>query len=135
MIKFGFLTARKARSRMRLFTRLTVCAAAAVLLSAVLYYIADLWFGENESVLEAGRQIVHEARRKEALLARKDMISRCLSAKRDIIDQLIAGHLHLHQAITQFQQANELVENDDLAFVPAYQTPTDPEGVGRQVLL
>jgi hypothetical protein len=106
-----------------------------MLLSAVLYYIADVWFGENDSVIETARQMVLAARRTEALQARAKMVSQCLSAKGDIIDQLVAGRLRLRKAIAQFQEANELVENVDRDLIPPYQTPTDPEGVGRHVLL
>jgi hypothetical protein len=120
---------------MRLFTRLIVCAAAAMVLSAVFFHLADAWFGENTSILKAGRQIVLEARRSQALRARTEMVTRCLDIKREIITELIAGRLSFRQAIVQFQKANELVENFDLDLIPAYRSPTSPEDVARQVYL
>lgn len=120
---------------MRLFTRLITCAAAALLLFAVLSHVADSWFGENTSVVGAGRQLMLEARRTEALQTREEMVVRSLSAKREIINQLLAGRLHLHQAILQFQRANELVENIDMDLIAAYRTPSDPPGLGGQVLV
>jgi hypothetical protein len=118
---------------MRLFARLTVCAAAAMLLSAILFYIADSWFGESASAVAVGRQLLFEMRRAEALDARGEMVARSVSVKRDVIDQLLAGRLNLRQAIAQFRIANELVENADRGLIPTYWIPTDPEGVGRQV--
>lgn len=120
---------------MRLFTRLIVCSAAAIVLSAILFYIADSWFGEGESVIRTAHQLLFEARRAEVLRVRAQMMARSVSAKNDVIDQLLAGHLNLRQAIIQFRNANELVENVDLEILPAYQPPTDPEGVGRQVVV
>ncbi len=120
---------------MRILTRLIVCAATAIVLSAILFYFADTWFGENESVIRAGHQLLFEARRTEVLRVRAQMMAHSVSAKSDVIDQLIAGRLNLRQAIVQFRNANELVENIDLEILPPYQTPTDPEGVGRQVVV
>jgi hypothetical protein len=120
---------------MRFFTRLIVCAAAAMLLSAVLFYAADAWLGERASVVGVGRQIVWESRRAEALQARAEMTARSFAAKRGIIDQLLAGRLRFRQAIQQFQAANELVRNIDLDLLPPYQTPTCPQGVARQVFM
>jgi hypothetical protein len=120
---------------MRLFTRLIMCAAAAILLSAVLFHAADAWLGEKTSIVGAGRQLVLEARRSEALHARREMIARSLEAKREIIDQLMAGRLRFRQAIEQFQKANELVKNVDPDVLAPYQTPAYPQGVARQVLI
>lgn len=120
---------------MRFFTRLIVCAAAAMLLSAVLFHAADAWLGEKTSVVGASRQIVLEARRTEALRVRAEMIARSLAAKRDIINQLLEGRLRFRQAIEQFQQANELVKNIDLDLIAPYQTPAYPQGVARQVFI
>jgi hypothetical protein len=120
---------------MRLFTRLIVCAAAAMLLSALMFYVADSWFGGKSSVAEVYRQFVRETMRAESLKARDEMVARCRSAKYDTIDQILSGRLRLHQAIIQFQRANELVENVNLELIPSYRTLTSPEGVGRQVLV
>ena len=120
---------------MRLFTRLTVCAAPAMLLSALMYHVADLWFDEKASVVEVCRQIVHEAQRAESLRARAEMVARSQSAKYDTIDQVRAGRLRLRQAIIQFQRANELVEHGNLDLMRRDPKRTDPQEVGWQVLL
>jgi hypothetical protein len=120
---------------MRLFTRLIVYAATALLLSAVLFHLTDAWFGENTSVLWAGRQLVWETRRSQALQARADMIARSLNLKQNIIAQLVSGQMRLRQAIVRFQRANEMIESHDLDLIPVYRTPTDAEGVARQVFI
>lgn len=111
-----------------------VCAAAAILLSTVLSYIADTWFGDNESVAGVGHQIVHEACRSQALRERSEMVARSMSAKCDIIDRLLAGRMRLQEAIVQFHEANQLIPNVDRDLIPPYRRPGDPEGVARQVL-
>jgi hypothetical protein len=63
------------------------------------------------------------------------MIARSLEAKREIIDQLMAGRLRFRQAIEQFQKANELVKNVNPDVLAPYQTPAHPQGVARQVLI
>jgi hypothetical protein len=120
---------------MRLFTRLIVFAAAAVLLSAGVFHVVHSWFGDNSSVVGAFRLLVHETRRTESLRARREIVTRSLEIKRDITAQLISGRLSYREAIIQFQRANELVVNDDLDLIAAYRTPTEPQGVGRQVFL
>lgn|GEM_PF-5655458 len=120
---------------MRIFSRMIVCAAAALLLSTILFYFADAWSGEKTSALQAARKLVLESRRNQALSARAEEISHSLTIKRAIIAQLVAGRLHLREAISQFHKANEMIENMDLDLVPPYQRPTDSAGVGRQVLL
>jgi hypothetical protein len=112
-----------------------VCSAAAMLLSAVLFHFADAWFGQDTSVLGASRQIVYEVRRSQALRARAEMVSRSLDIKRDIIARLLDGRLSFRQAIVQFQKANELVEKVDLDLIAVYRSPTNSEGVARQVFL
>lgn len=116
---------------MKLFTRLIHSAAAAMLLSALLFHIADSWFGENAGLVGAFRQMVLETRRAESLRARAERVARSRSAKCYIIEQLLAGRLNFRQATIQFQKANELVEKADR---PADLTLTNPQGVGRQVL-
>jgi hypothetical protein len=120
---------------MRLFTRLIVCAAPAMLLSALVCHVADSWFGDNSNVLGVCRQIVLEAQRAQALQVRAELVARSRSAKHDILDQLLAGRMSFRQAVVQFRRANELVGNVALVPLPMYQTPTDPQGVGRQVLI
>ncbi len=112
---------------------MTVCAAAAMLLSVILFWIADSWSGESASVIAVGRHLLFEMRRAEELDVRGAMIARSVSVKRDVIDQLLAGRMDLRQAIAQFHMANELVENADRGLIPTHWIPTDPEGVGRQV--
>ncbi|HEY7326530.1 MAG TPA: hypothetical protein VH592_02745 [Gemmataceae bacterium] len=112
-----------------------VCAAAAMVLSAVLFHFADAWSGEDTSILSAGRQILLETRRADALRSRTEMVVRSLDIKRGIIAELVGGRLSYRQAIIQFQKANELVVNVDLELIPAYRSPSDPEGVGRQVFI
>lgn len=120
---------------MRLFTRLTVCAAPAMVLSALMFHVADSWFGGDSSVVEVCRQIVLEAQRAESLRARAEMVARSRSAKYDTLEQILAGRLRLRQAIIQFHRANEMVQHVNLDRVPAYAKLTDPQEVGRHVLL
>lgn len=101
-----------------------------MLLSVLLFHIADSWFGENSSVIGVCRQVVLEAKRTEALRARAEMIARSRSAKCYIIEQLLAGRLSFRQATIQFQEANELAGNVD----PTHPTRTKSQEVGRQVL-
>jgi hypothetical protein len=102
-----------------------------MLLSVLLFHIADSGFRENSGLVGAIRQIVLETRRAESLRACAERIARSRSAKCYIIEQLFTGRLSFRQAAIQFQKANELVENADF---PSYLTPADPHGVSRQVL-
>jgi hypothetical protein len=120
---------------MRLFSRLIVCAAAAMVLSALMFHVADSWFGGDSSVLAVCRWFVLELQRAESLQAREEMVSRSRSAKRDVIDQLLAGRMSFRQAVVQFQKANELVGNLDLVPIPMNRTLTDLQGAGWQVLI
>ncbi|HTU90766.1 MAG TPA: hypothetical protein VMF69_11875 [Gemmataceae bacterium] len=119
---------------MRFFTRMIVCAAATLALCAVVFNFAASWFGAETSVLRLGRLLVFESRRSQALNARSDMVARSLEIKRGIIGRLVSGSLNMHQAIEQFQKANEVIENGDLDLIARYRLPADLEGVGRQVL-
>ena len=112
-----------------------VCAAAAIVLSAVLFYVADTWYGDNTSLIGVGRLIVLEGRRSQALRTRSEMVTRALSFKCDSINQLVAGRLNLRQAIVQFQKANQMIENNDLDLIPAYRATTGSKEIGRQVFL
>jgi hypothetical protein len=120
---------------MRLFTRLIVFVAAAMLLASGVLHVVDSWFGDKGSVVGAFRQIVHEARRKESLRSYGEIITRSREMKRDITAQLIAGRLSFRQAIAEFQRAIELVENVELDKIAARRSPTDPQRAGRQVFL
>lgn len=119
---------------MRFYTRILVCVAAAMLLSAVLINFAVSCFDGETSVLRLGRLLVHEARRSQAMDARAETVLRSMDIKRDIIAQLIAGRLQLREAIDQFHKANEMIENNNRNLMAKYELPTDLEGVGRQVL-
>lgn len=119
---------------MRFYTRILVCVAAAVLLSAVLFHFAVSCFDGETSVLRLGRLLLHETRRSQAMDARAESVLRSMDLKRDIIAQLIAGRLQLREAIDQFHKANEMIENDNTNLMARYELPTDLEGVGRQVL-
>lgn len=119
---------------MRLFTRLLVCMAMALMLSAALFSMAGSWFGEKANLLRLGREVLFEMRRSQALSERSEIVFNSMVMKRDIIVRLLAGRLNLREAICQFQEANERIENADLHLVPEFHKPTDPQGVGRQVL-
>jgi hypothetical protein len=119
---------------MKIFTRMMGCAATAMVMSAVLFYFADAWLGEETTVVEVGRKLVFEASRNQALRARAEMVTHSLAIKRDIIAQVMAGRLHLREAIDLFHKANDMIENVHLELVPVYRLPTDSEGVGLQVL-
>jgi hypothetical protein len=105
-----------------------------MLLSTLMFHVADSWFGEDSNVLGACRQLVLETQRAESLRARAEMVARSRSAKRNILDQLLAGRVSFRQAVVQFQRANELVEAVDQVPTPPYGTLTDPQGAGWQVL-
>lgn len=122
----------KGGNLMRPVTQLVVCAAA-VVLSAILFHFADSWFSERTSALAVGRRIMFEMHRSQALQERAKRVARSISIKHETIVQLVGGRLCFHQAIVQFQKANDIIENVDLDLIPAYCKPTDPEGVGRQV--
>jgi hypothetical protein len=119
---------------MRFYTRMLVCVAAAVLLSAVLFNFAVSCFDGETSVLRLGRLLVLESRRSEAMDARAETVLRSMDIKRDIIFQLLAGRLQLREAIAEFHKANEMIENDHTNLMATYQLPSDREGVGQQVL-
>jgi hypothetical protein len=112
---------------MTLFMRMVGCMAAAIALSVGLSIFAG--------ALQLGRCLLFETRRSQALQHRFEMVADSWEAKHDIIVEVVAGRLHLREAIVQFQKANDLVENADRDLAPAYLTPSDPESVGRQVLV
>lgn len=120
---------------MRFYARIVVgAAAAALLVSALLSYFAEAWFGEEASVLKLGHMLVFETRRGQAMRARADRVGRSLELKRGIIEQVITGRMNLREAIAQFKEANEMIERIDRSLVAPYQLPDNVEGVGRQVL-
>lgn len=108
--------------------------AIAMMLCAVLLNFIGSWFGAEESVLRLGRSLLWETRRAEALRERAKAVSESTQIKREILDRLLARRLHMSEAIERFQRANEIIENDHLYSLPTFRTPTDREGVGRQVL-
>lgn len=120
---------------MRFYTRILVCVAAAVLLSAVLFNFAVSWFDGETSVLRLGRLLVFEARRSQAMDTRAETVLRSMDIKRGVIAHLIDGHMQLREAIDQFHKANDMIENNNTNLMARYELPTDLEGVGRQVLV
>lgn len=119
---------------MRFYTRLLVCAATALMLCVILLNCAASWFDADASVLRLGRLLVFEARRAQALTARTEIVGRSMAIKRGIVAQLIAGRVNLREAIDQFANANDMIENGDRELIAKYQLPTDLDGVTRQLL-
>jgi hypothetical protein len=119
---------------MKCFARMMGYQTAAVALSIGLFSFASSWFGEQSNPLQLSRCLVFETRRKAALRHRAENVAQVMEIKQGITAELVAGHLHLREAIVQFQKANQLIENEDRDMVAEYRTPTDPEGVARQVL-
>lgn len=120
---------------MNIFTRMVVCAGTAVLFSGLFFHLANSWCDEETNVMQAGRRLLFETRRAEALQERKEMVSRSLEVKRSIVADLAAGRLHLAEAIDQFNEANHMIQNINMDLIPMYRLPTDAAGVGRQVLV
>ena len=115
---------------MRLFTRISAYAAVAVVLFVGLFSLIGLRFG-NQSDLS---QLLFESRRAEALQVRSEMVVHYLEMKQEILAEIVAGRLTLHEAAVRFQEANHLVENNDRDLLPDFQIPTTEEGLYQQVL-
>jgi hypothetical protein len=106
----------------------------ALMLCTLFVSLAGSWFDAETSVLQLTRSLLFETRRAQALRGRAETVSESMEVKKEIIDRMVAGRLHLREAIVQFQQANEIIENVDLYLVPEFRKPNDTEAVGRQVL-
>jgi hypothetical protein len=116
---------------MRFFSHISACAAVAVVLSAGLLSLLGLRFGKQSDL----SKLLFESRRSEALRYRSEMVLHNIGVKDAIVADLVAGRLTLREAAARFQEASELVENNDPDLLPDYQMPTTEEGVCRQVLL
>lgn len=119
---------------MRWFVRMIGCLTTIILLSVGLNTFAGRWLGTEGGALQLGRWLVFETRRAEALRHRSEMIAHAWEVKRDLIDEVVVGRMSLRQAILQFKQANNLVDNSNPGLVAPYYTPSDPESLGNQVL-
>ncbi len=119
---------------MKVFLRMAVCVGTATVMGFILSGFASSWFAGQADVIQLSRWLVYETRRTEALRHRAEMIAQAQDVRGEIIATVVAGRLSLRQAMAQVQRANELVENLDEDLVGRYWTPTDPEGVARQVL-
>jgi hypothetical protein len=111
---------------MRFFAQLGVCAAVAVgLLSLV-----NFWFDAQSDL----SKLLFELCRYEALKDRAELVVGNIEVKQATVDEIIAGRLTLREAASRFQEANQLVENNDPDLLSDYQKPTTEEGVYQQVL-
>jgi len=115
---------------MRLFARISAYAAVAVVLFVGLFSLLALRFG-NQSDLSL---LLLESRRSQALRYRSEMVTHNIEVKRTIVADIVAGRLTLREAAIHFQEANQLVENNDRDLLPDYQIPATEEGVYQQVL-
>ncbi|HTU17668.1 MAG TPA: hypothetical protein VMG10_06350 [Gemmataceae bacterium] len=116
--------------------------ATAMAFCAVFFGFASMWFGAQGSALHLARDMVRERRRGEVLQLRNEAASHAIEIMMRIIDDLLAGRLCLKEAIVQVQGRNrQLIEKlamEDIEpdTVAAYMPPpTDPENVGRQILI
>jgi hypothetical protein len=116
---------------MRFFARISAYAALAVVLSAGLLSLLGLRFGKQSDL----SQLLFASRRSEAMRYRIEMVTHSMKVKVAIIDEIVAGRLTLREADARFQEANDLVENNDRDLLPDYQIPATEEGVYQQVLL
>jgi len=115
---------------MRFFSHISACAAVAVVLSAGLLSLLGLRFGKESDL----SQLLFESRRSEALRYRSEMVIRNIEVKHAIIDEIVAGRLTLREAAARFQEANQLVENNNSDLWPDFPKPATEQGVYLQVL-
>ena len=115
---------------MRFFARISAYAAVAVVLFVGLFSHLGLRFGKQSDL----SQLLLESRRSEAWRYRAKMVTRNIEVKHAVVHEIIAGRLTLREAVARFQEANQLVENNDRDLLPDYQIPATEEGVYRQVL-
>jgi hypothetical protein len=119
---------------MKWLTRMIGSLTAAIVLVVGLNTVAALWLGDEGNPLHLGRWMLLETRRTHALRHRSQLVAQSWHVKQALIEELVAGRLPLRQAIVQFKQANDLIENDDTDLVAPYSTPSDPESLAKQVL-
>ena len=115
---------------MRFIARICAYAAVAVVLFVGLFSLIGLRFG-NQSGLS---HWLFELRRSEAIRLRTEMVIHSNEVKQTIVADIVAGRLTLHEAAVRFQEANHLVENNDLDLLPDFQVPSTEEGWYQQVL-
>ena len=80
------------------------------------------------------RWLLFEIRRSEALEQRAAEISRSLETKKHIIGDLIAKRLTLREAVEEFRQADELIENNSSGLIAPYRTANTEDDRYRQVI-
>lgn len=127
---------------MNLFTRVVGYAATTMVLCAVLFSFAGMWFGEDGSGQRLARRLVLEKRRSEALRYQREALSHSWEAKARIIRALIDGRLRLREAIDQFQrlnkELNEALASEDVdQGMVAARVPflTDSDSIGQTILM
>jgi hypothetical protein len=119
---------------MQYLARLCVCVLTVVVVFAGLSRVVGAWFGQEVSVLQVSRLWIVESRRTEALRQRSEEVARALAIKQEIVEEILAGRLSLRESATEFQEANELIDKDDLDLLPDYYVPETEEAVCEQVL-
>jgi hypothetical protein len=115
---------------MRFFARLCVYITLVVGVSISLLSLLSSQFGGQTDV----SKLILESRRSEALRYRTEMVAHNIAIKRAVVAEIVAGSLTLHEAAARFDEANQLVENNDSDLLPDYQRPTTEKGVYQQVL-
>ncbi len=119
---------------MKLFSHTVVFFGAVSLVGAGLTSFASWWLLDRSSPLSDSQRLVYELRRSQALDERNQRAAYSGEIKREIVDELLAGRLNLHEAIERFQEANGMIGSGADGMVTPYLTPIDPPGIGRQVI-
>ncbi len=119
---------------MKLLSRTVVFFGAVSLIGAGLSSFAGWRLLDKASPLSDSQRLVYELRRSQALDERNQIAAYSGQIKSEIVEELLAGHLSLEEAVERFQIANRMIGSGAVGMVTQYVTPIDPPGVGRQVL-
>jgi hypothetical protein len=115
------------------FSRLVLYALTAVALALIGGVFLPWWVGSERSLAHVAGVLYRELQRGEALDGRDERVRRCLEAKTQITDEVLAGRRGLAEAAEAFREVNERLKGGDSG---ARRDPfaDDEEAVYRNVI-